>query len=161
MAKKIKKKPRTDLANKIDISKPVPLEALGTENDPCFGKHQDPRASECQRCGDSEICLIVMSQKNHIKRLEIEEKSSFKDIEETKIPPGNRKELKIEIKKRIKEMIRKQGPIEEQLIINDIYGKYLHDGFTQRIIAKIIQRVAEKSPFIHQKENKFTWKKSQ
>jgi hypothetical protein len=158
---KAKKKPRTDLKNKLDTSVPIPLELLGSDNDPCFGKFQDPRAPECQRCGDAEICMIAMSQRNHIKRLAIEEKSSFKDVEESKIKPGNKKELRIEIKKRIREMIRKEGPIEQQQIVNDIYGKYLHDGFTQHIIKKIIQRVADKSPHIHQKENKFIWKKSQ
>lgn len=77
MERKSKKK-----ATKVNLKKPVNVEIFGTEDDPCFGKHYSDKAEECGMCGDSELCIIIMSQKQHGKRAEIEAKASYKDLEE-------------------------------------------------------------------------------
>ena len=56
---------------------------FGTDDDPCFGKLNDPKAPECQRCGDFEFCAIVTAE--NIKRLRVKEesKTKFKDMNKT------------------------------------------------------------------------------
>lgn len=65
-----------------DFLVPVDITIFGSQDDPCFGKHNDPRAKECSRCGDAEVCAIVQAQRLHLKRLKEEKKQPFKDIEE-------------------------------------------------------------------------------
>jgi hypothetical protein len=73
---KIKKK-------KLNLLMPVNnLLIFGSENDPCFSKLYSPSAPECQECGDSEICIIAMAQRNKIKNQKLNEKGNFKDMEE-------------------------------------------------------------------------------
>lgn len=82
MTKK-KRKIRTQLSNKdLDLLVPLDILSLGSDDDPCFGKHHDLSAPECKECGDSEFCTIVKAQGLHKERLEIEAKQSFKDIED-------------------------------------------------------------------------------
>lgn len=89
--KQVKRKKRKTLAkSNIDIMKPVDLSVVGTENDPCFGKHHDATAPECQRCGDSEFCQIATMNRLKSKRLKLEAKNSYKDLEEADIQ-GDRK----------------------------------------------------------------------
>lgn len=78
----IKRQKRDKISKKeLDMTKPLDISKIGTKEDPCFGKHHDPSVSECQRCGDIEICSILSSQRLHIVR-EIQEKEKrFKDIE--------------------------------------------------------------------------------
>jgi len=66
-----------------DLLKPLDILSLGSDDDPCFGKHHDLLAKECKSCGDSEFCAIVMAQGLHQERLNIESKQRFKDIEES------------------------------------------------------------------------------
>lgn len=68
----------------IDLLKPLDILSLGGEDDPCFGKYHDLKASECQECGDSEFCTIIKAQNLHKDRLSLEAKQRFKDIEEAK-----------------------------------------------------------------------------
>jgi len=79
-----KRQARTKISKdkSINIMEPIPFEKLGTLDDPCFGQFHDPTTDECNRCGDSEICSIVCSQKLHIKRQGIEAEQPFKDIGE-------------------------------------------------------------------------------
>lgn len=65
----------------IDLMEPVPIDKLGTIDDPCFGKHHSITAKECNKCGDAELCSIICAQKLHLKREKIEEKTPFKDIQ--------------------------------------------------------------------------------
>lgn len=51
------------------------------EKDPCFGKHYDLRAIECQSCGDFEFCAIVYAQHQHKERLGYEKENPVKDLE--------------------------------------------------------------------------------
>ena len=68
----------------IDFLEPVNLSKIGTDDDPCFGKHPDLKAEECQECGDSELCQIAFAQRMNAKRLELEKGTHFKDIEREK-----------------------------------------------------------------------------
>lgn len=64
---------------------PLDITRLGSEDDPCFGKHWDPRVAECKRCGDSEACTIAMQNKLTLRRGVIEGKKSFMDLVEPKV----------------------------------------------------------------------------
>ena len=66
----------------IDLSKPLDLSSIGTDRDPCFGKHYDSLADECSRCGDAEFCTIAMGARLNTKRSKLESKQKFKDLEE-------------------------------------------------------------------------------
>lgn len=108
-AMKKQRKERTKLSKdtSIDIMKPISLELIGTANDPCFGKLNNPDAEECNRCGDCELCAIVQSQKLHVKRDEIESKQAFKDIQKIRVS-------RMVILKSLKKIIKKGSmPIPE------------------------------------------------
>lgn len=78
-----KRKSRENLdKTKINTLKPLDILSLGTEDDPCFGKHHSLKAEECIMCGDSEFCSIVMSQNMHKTRLEFEANQKMKDLDE-------------------------------------------------------------------------------
>lgn len=62
-----------------NVLKPIDVSIFGTESDPCFGKHYDSAASECGRCGDSQICQIVCGQLQNVKRNKVEKQKAFKD----------------------------------------------------------------------------------
>lgn len=79
MAKK-ERTPR-DKTKGVDLMEPVDITQFGTKDDPCFGKEYNLSAPECKRCGDSELCAIVMGQNNNLKRKEIESENRFKDLE--------------------------------------------------------------------------------
>lgn len=76
-----KKRDKIDKSG-IDLMQPIDITIFGSENDPCFGKLNDPANSICQRCGDSEICQIVQSQKLHATREKQSKTTKFKDEEE-------------------------------------------------------------------------------
>lgn len=79
----MKRKPRNKIKKKnIDMMKPLDVTIIGSENDPCFGKHHSTTAPECGRCGDNELCSIVKLQRLNTKRLAVNGKNSFKDLEE-------------------------------------------------------------------------------
>lgn len=70
---------------KVDFMKPVlitDIGILGGPEDPCFGKLYSLDASECNRCGDNEICAIVTAQLSHAQRSKMEAKGAYKDLEE-------------------------------------------------------------------------------
>lgn len=79
----MKRIPRNKIdKSKISFMKPLNIEIFGSAADPCFGKHHEPRATECQQCGDAEICVIVMGQRNHLLRAKQEKITPFKDLHE-------------------------------------------------------------------------------
>lgn len=86
--------------SKVDILKPLDIMSLGTEKDPCFGKHHSLTAPECLSCGDSEFCSIVTAQNLHKKRLSIEADQKMKDLDEAE-------EVEIEKIKAAKVMLSK------------------------------------------------------
>lgn len=76
-----KKKKLPDIS-KQDPLKPFDITQLGNADvDPCFGKGYDLSTKECKRCGDSELCAFVMSQRLNITRRELEEKNNYKDLD--------------------------------------------------------------------------------
>ena len=77
------KKKKNKKAEEVNLLKPVNIYELGTDKDPCFGKHYDLTTDECKRCGDSELCAIATSQKLNGVREKIEKENEFKDIGNT------------------------------------------------------------------------------
>lgn len=163
--KKVKRKSRHKKAKKLDTLEPITLEQIGSEEDPCFGKHYSPKAEECTRCGDSEICAIAMGQINHMMRKIEEGKKEFKDLEETKIKrKEGRKKLKKQIKNRARKMAQEAGKkgVKLSMVIEDIYASFSKDGFTKEKIKKIIKRCVKNSSSLSLTQNMLSWnKKSQ
>lgn len=163
MGKEIIREPRKKLAKKkMDLTIPIKLEQLGSKEDPCFAKHYDPRAPECGRCGDAEICAIAMGQKNHLLRNSAEKKGSFKDIEETKIVKDvDTKVIIKSIKNRVREMVKMNNglPMDIQLVIDDVFYSYSKDGFGKKRIRKIIDKMVENSDMLTLRKNTLIWKK--
>lgn len=157
-----KREPRKDkMKSKPDLNIPIPIELLGSDQDPCFAKLFDPRANECSRCGDSEICAIAMGQKNHILRIKQEQSNSFKDIEEKDITPSrDPKAIRKSVKSRIRTMIKMGGgnSVKMQNIIDDVYASYNKDGYTQKKIKIIINKLVETSSLIQKNQDSLLWK---
>jgi hypothetical protein len=82
MKRKARKK---EVLKNPDLLEPLDLTIFGGINDPCFGKHYDPKAPECKVCGDCEICAIVLANNLKKQRLQIEKEKSFKDLEDAEI----------------------------------------------------------------------------
>lgn len=82
-----RRKPRQTASenNSLYPLEPFDVTKLGTEDDPCFGKHNDPKAPECQRCGDFEFCSIVTAQNLRKLRVKKEKEIPYKDMSKT--PP--------------------------------------------------------------------------
>lgn len=72
-----------------NLMEPIDVTIFGTDDDPCFGKEYNLSTPECKRCGDSELCAIVMGQNNHLKRAKIEKDNRFKDLEIVEKSKGN------------------------------------------------------------------------
>ena len=81
MAKeKKKKRDLPDLA-KTEILKPVDIDSIGSNGDPCFGTKYDLTTSECKMCGDSELCCIKFAAALGKTRKELEKENDYKDLE--------------------------------------------------------------------------------
>lgn len=85
MAKKGIREPRENLIHTVNLLRPLDMNTIGSNDDPCFGKLYDPKAVECKKCGDFEVCAMVFGQNNHKLRAKEEAKNNFLDIEEEKI----------------------------------------------------------------------------
>jgi hypothetical protein len=110
-----KRKPRKKLAKEKEFKnplKPFDFSKIGTENDPCFGKHYDVKTPECQACGDSELCLVAMSQNLAVKRKNLEGKSTFKDIEQDIEPT---KDEIVQVPKLVNRYIKKEYTLKKTL----------------------------------------------
>lgn len=79
--KKKKKKNLPSIPEGQSILKPLSIEAIGSNGDPCFGIAYDLTTDECKMCGDSELCCIKFAAKMGTTRKEIESESQFKDLE--------------------------------------------------------------------------------
>lgn len=80
------------------LLKPVDLKKIGSKNDPCFGKHYDLKAPECNMCGAVELCGIAYAQKLSIERFEQEKKLEYLDLQ----PTFNIPEIRTYFKKKLK-----------------------------------------------------------
>lgn len=156
---KIKRKPREKLKAKIDILKPVSIEQFGTAEDPCFGKHFDPRAPECKRCGDCELCAIAMSQGLNQIRGQIEAKQSFKDVEEQSIKKTPLSQAKKEMRRAVIAHIKigKDKGIKKEIVINQAYGSFRKDGIRQSHIRRTLRKLLSQNK-ITRKQNNLIWK---
>lgn len=72
---------KKEVKKDLDLMKPLQFDKLGSADDPCFGKLHNPTVTECQSCGDAEICAIVFAQRQHKVRGKIESEKSFKDLQ--------------------------------------------------------------------------------
>lgn len=64
-----------------EILKPVNMNSIGGNDDPCFGKGYDLSTTECKQCGDSELCCLKFSQLVGKTRKQLEKDNQFKDLE--------------------------------------------------------------------------------
>ena len=161
MGKDKKRKSRRELSKKLDVSKAITLDMLGTKDDPCFGKFYDPRAAECNRCGDSELCAIAMGQLNHLKRDKTEKSFNFEDIEELKINPKKKSELLKDFKKELTLTIKDHTRgIKLDKLILIMYAMFMNEsGFTKEFIKKRIIRIRKKSKNVYKDSNNlYKWK---
>ena len=93
MKSKKDKKKLPDLA-KTDILRPLTINEIGSNGDPCFGKHYDLTTKECKLCGDSELCAIVFAQSLNKTREELEKENHFKDMDVLIDVPGIKKYMR-------------------------------------------------------------------
>ena len=153
MAKEVKRKTRDKLSKKIsDFTNPITLAELGTDNDPCFGKHFDPKSDFCKRCGDSELCVIKMGQLNHTKRAKLEKEHDYRDTVE--IDPLV--DAKKKARKRMVELIKSVSP-DKEFLINEVYTIYFVHKVTKPMINRILNKLVESGKVTITK-NKVTWK---
>lgn len=90
----------TKKMKKLDLSKPLDISILGSEDDPCFGKHHSLTASECSLCGDREICAVLSAQQSNVKLRKAEEaKHKFKDLEEAELMEAMQEDIHKVLKK--------------------------------------------------------------
>lgn len=64
------------------LLKPINLDIIGGNNDPCFGKLYDLSTNECKMCGDSELCCIKTAAFLGKTRKELETQNKFKDLDD-------------------------------------------------------------------------------
>jgi hypothetical protein len=134
----MKRKPRK-MTKGIDFLKPINIEDFGGPDDPCFGKFNDPKAAECMRCGDCELCAVAQAQNMHKKRAKIESKQKFKDLEPI-IPKEDIKSVRNKIKKYLK-------VYPNTFISNlDILNSLTTEGISQELILKAIPTLPKKFP---------------
>jgi hypothetical protein len=143
---KIKRKARSTQKKKgLSLLKPITMEMMGTEEDPCFGKHLDPRTPECSRCGDSEICAVMMHHNNALLKAKAEKDNKFMDLEGDKL--ADPKEVKKKVKLRIRELIKiKDQPIEK--VVDDVHNIYVMHGWSKPRIKKFINYLAENKDWV-------------
>jgi hypothetical protein len=145
----MKRKPRNKMSKKVDLTKPVTIEQLGTKDDPCFGKHYSITAPECQRCGDSELCSIVKAQKNHLKREKIEQQNNFKDLEKPKVM--DKGEIRKRVVARILELVKGSGKngISYDIVLDDIKGAYSKFDFSLERLNTILRKTIKSNSLTH------------
>lgn len=146
------------MSKKVDTLKPITIEQLGTKDDPCFGKHYSISAPECQRCGDCELCAIVVGQKNHIKRAKLEQESAYKDTEPEKVL--SKKEVRVKIVNRILELVKGAGKegVSFTIVFDDLKGSYAKFDFSVARLKKILNKTIEENSLTY-KNSKIKWKK--
>lgn len=158
-----KRKPRTSMIKTTNLLLPVDITKLGTEEDVCFGKLNDPKAPECQRCGDCELCQIVMAQTMHVTRAKVEKKGKYRDIEEEEIykskvsgNPIKKKSIKdrTNLKKAIRGMVRKFKKIDKEALIEDIA---VQQSVSKLRVAKILRGLLKTTAKFKLIKNNLVW----
>lgn len=146
------------MSKEVDLLQPITIEQLGTKKDPCFGKLYSISAPECQRCGDCELCAIVMGQKNHIKRAKEEKKNAYKDLETPKVL--SKKEVREKVVARILEIVKGAGKngVPYAVVLDDIKGSYSKFDFSLERLNVILKKTIRNNSLTH-KNSKIKWKK--
>lgn len=121
--KKLSEREKVMKSVKTSVFKPINLDVLGGNEDPCFGKLYDLSTQECRMCGDSELCCIKTA--NHLgkTRKELEEQNNFKDLDD--------KIDRVGLKKYFRGLKRK-GKTKKEIIqaFQDKYKLTLHEART-------------------------------
>lgn len=122
MPRENRKARATVVGTNPNLLQPLDLSKIGTQDDPCFGKLNDPQHEACRACGDFEICAIVQSQTNHSIRASWEKDNAHKVINEPPQPKApSKKGYIIRLKKKgyssglIKKKLIKKFQITESL----------------------------------------------
>lgn len=162
MAKGTKiRKPRNKMSKSVNLLYPIALDKFGSKDDPCFGKLNDPKASECQRCGDCEICAIVQMSSTVKLREKVEGKQPFKDLEEKELYEKMEKGRKVPIEKRIKPEIREYLRTNKKTTYEEL-SEYIGNKFGSKYnvarIKKIILKMETNSSHITTNRKTITWK---
>lgn len=138
----MKRKARNKInKERIDMTKPIDITIFGTDEDPCFGKHYDNKAPECQRCGDSEICSIIYMQKQNLLREKIEEETKFKDITNEVEPL----QIKRKTSKYIRSRLKKVSRIKLASLYNYVKNEYTENPPTKKEVTKMVRSIVKKS----------------
>lgn len=128
MAKeKKKKKSLPDLA-KTEILKPIDIDSIGTNGDPCFGTKYDLTTNECKMCGDSELCCIKFAAAMGKTRKELEKENDYKDLEILVDIPAVKKTIRAlkrkgEDRKTIRQKLQAKYHVSEKEA-KELYRKY-------------------------------------
>lgn len=126
MAKDKKKKLPNLL--KGDILKPIDIDSIGTNGDPCFGTGYDLTTQECKMCGDSELCCIKFAAAMGKTRKELEKENDYKDLEILVDIPAVKKTIrslkrKGEDRKTIRQKLQAKYHVSEEEA-KELYRKY-------------------------------------
>jgi hypothetical protein len=139
----------------LDLSKPLTIEVIGTDDDPCFGKHHDSLALECQRCGDAEFCLIAQMHNMNVKRLKIETTTKFKDLEEEGIKAAKKVDPDLFAKYVRKKIRRNEQGISVAKLIRGLSKKY---DLPSKEANAVVNLVLAKSKKIHKTDGKLYYR---
>jgi len=102
------------MAKKDDILKPIDINTIGSNDDPCFGKGYDLSTNECKQCGDSELCCMKFAASLGKTRKQLEQENQYKDLEVLVDEKA--------VKKTIRALKRKGD--EKKTIIDKLQAKY-------------------------------------
>lgn len=146
---KIKRKARMTKKNqKVDLTIPVQIQAidLGSDKDPCYGKHYSVKASECKRCGDYEVCAAVTMQRMHTAAGKQEKKLKFKDKEEAEYFTEQQQMIATMMEKRA---AKKEGWCSIDKLVPKLLIKL---NLTEKEIPSIVQRCIQAVKLSHKIE---------
>lgn len=82
-----------------EFPKPIDVESIGSNGDPCFGTKYDLTTEECKMCGDSELCCIKFAALMGKTRKELEKENHYKDLEILVDIPAVKKTIRQLLKK--------------------------------------------------------------
>lgn len=142
---------------KVNIMKPIIASELGSENDPCFGKHYSIKADECLRCGDADVCSIICQNQIHREIEKQASKGKFLDIEEAELVEAQNKKLETLIRKRAQKAEGKWVSFDKLITI--VKEKFnLTDIDDPQIINRLIKAAQKvKEVTINKSLTKFKW----
>ena len=138
----------------------IPFMDIGSENDPCFGKLYDPTTKECNQCGDSEFCAIVIGQLNHQKRAQLEISQPFKDKEESEIPMKPWKEVRKLIRAKARELVKfnKSTGITKDYLQTLLYNEFFYWNITPEKVIRVIDKLVEDNKLLIKKDKYYPCK---